>query len=80
MADSGDDDLWRSTVAEPTTHGSLGKGPRLPLRAQCPAGHHVALRRLYVVDDAGDELWRSTVTDPTTTAHFGKVLDFPFRA
>ena len=70
-------ELWRSTVAEPTATSHFEKVLDFPSGLEFPSGITSHLNRLYVTDGSGDELWRSTVAEPTATSHFEKVLDFP---
>ena len=78
-ADSTGDELWRSTVANPTTTAHFGESPRLPLRAYSPTRHHVACNdRLWVADATaatsyGVRRWLSRPLRLTSE----KVLDFP---
>ena len=78
VVDNTGDELWRSTVAEPTATADFEKVLDFPSGIATPLGITSHADRLYVVDlDIPDELWRSTVSNPTATADWEKVLNFP---
>ena len=68
VADAAGDELWRSTVANPTLTSHFEKVLDFPSGLTFPAGLTSHADRLWVADDTGDELWRSTVADPTLRA------------
>ena len=79
VVDSGTagNELWRSTVAEPTAHVALSsEGPRLPGQGSAP---QPASRRMRPALRGGRRR-RVVAFDGSradATAHFEKVLDFP---
>ena len=77
VSDLDGNELWRSTVADPTATADFVELLDFPSGITFPGGITSHNDRLYVSDSAGDELWRSTVADPTLPADFVELLDFP---
>ena len=57
VADDSGDELWRSTVIDPTATADFEEDSRLPVRARGSLGLTSHADRLYVPDNShGDEL------------------------
>ena len=59
-----DDELWRSTVEDPTATTHFEKVLDFPTGLHSPGGITSHADRLWVANTTNPELWRSTVAEP----------------